>query len=263
MNLLAKALLRIAVELEEGFGEDWSMPAPRYELNSSERRRLTETAREIASNLGDGTSLVEKAMEYMREGYGDEYYDYDRLQEFFSILGQIGSFEGLRTIGLDDVAHAVETALNEIVPLSEDDSDDLVAAEGEFYICNDFGKACKKYVRSAIAEVTDEASESLSNVIENLINAFFGNDVLNFSEIIGKYYDLGFAKAYQFLKVEAEKVWKEFYNESGATDGNVLRYLYDVGKGAQAYSRSLKLFNVELKKRFSEKWKIARQTSMM
>lgn len=262
MKFLAKELLRIAAELDNGsLVEDLelTMPEPRSELNASERRRLNEAAKEIASNLGDGTSVIEKAIEYMREGYGDEYYDYAGLVAFFQEADDAIGFDFLRDLGLDDAAEDLEKVVNEVIPFTEDESDEKLVIAAEFYIVSVFGKACRKYMKSAIDEVTDEAWDAFPEAIENLANAFFENEVVDLKKMVGIGFDEGYAKIFRRIKPAVEAEWKKYYNESGESSGSLLKYLYDVGLGARAFSKSLFTLNAVLKTKLSQIWETASQ----
>lgn len=263
MKFVAKELLKIAADLDgvdlEGIDLAVPLKAPRSELNSSERRRLLEAANSVAGNLGDGTSVEDKAIEYMREGYGDEYYDYAGLVAFFQDADDAIGFEFLKELGLSDAAEELERAVNEIIPFAEDDSDEKLAIAAEFFIVSAFGKACRKFMKQTISEVTDEAWEAFPEAIENLSDAFFMNDVIDLKKIVGIGFDEGYQTVYTRIRPVVESEWKKFYNESGEVPGSLLKYLYDIGSGAKAFSKSLSVMHSGLKKNLSRVWNIASQ----
>ena len=185
MNRLSIELKRIAEEV--GGMEDVDLPLEskpvqtEIKVPARVRSYLDKFAKGLPGNIDDHTDIVSKAIDYMRESRGDEYYDYDALVGFFELLkNNVKNFDGLRSYGLDDVAEKLGDEIDKKVEFS-DIYDDSVVDELELKLVAEFCSACQKYVKAAISTVTDMAWEGLDEALENLVDSFYVVTNLDFN----------------------------------------------------------------------------------
>lgn len=261
MRSLTSELHRIAVELADS-GDGVSEEAAPVEVQTVEeveeqeilsldgfqKRHLDAVAKSEATNLGDGTSVAEKAVEYMRSGHGDEYYDYGSIVSFFRIVGDARSLDALASVGLRDVAARFESEASSVSGGNLD-----LMFEAEAYLCEAFGRECGRYFKTSVDLSRRAAWAGYGAVVENLAESFFDSE-FDCASFIAKYFDYGRDRILAIARQMVSERWRSYYAETESIPGGILGFLYDCGDGSIAYSRSLQACQEQFRKSFSEAW---------
>ncbi len=252
MNIVSE-LVRIADIIDDvdtdGVVENVEVK-PTSRLDANSKQFLKNDANYVALNMGDGSDIVSKAIEYMRVGYGDDYYDFSRLGQFFSLAYSAITFVDLRSIGLNDVVLKLEKSVNDIAGDDEELKNDC-----ETFIVKSFGQICFKYRGVAISTVVKLAWSAYSDEVLHLVDAFFG-DRFDCGKIIARNIDIdgSESRVFQLVKSQALVIWKEFYFNASAIPGSAIRFLGAAGFVENAYNRSVNVLLTELERVFRENW---------